>query len=53
MKNKETCAMKHCRNNIAIFYYKIGLCNQCWDKLAQKPVEEMKRILGIKKHDAV
>lgn len=48
MKKDDKCCIKHCRDDIAIYYYGKGLCNKHWTKLSEKPVAYLKKLLNIK-----
>jgi len=45
----ERCAVKGCRSNdIGITYLGKLLCNRCWNKLSEKPVNALRAALGLK-----
>jgi len=47
MKRKEQCDIKRCRNKGDINYYDKLICNRCWEKYSEKPVDVLKKALQI------
>lgn len=48
MSKEYKCQIKHCRNEGSLFYYKIPICDKCWEKYATKEVVALKKALGVK-----
>ncbi len=47
--NRDICSVPGCKRPSALSYYRKSLCDPCWNKLSELPVDEMKDFLGIRR----
>ena len=49
----EKCAVKGCKSrDIGITYLGRPLCNRCWNRLSEKPVNVLRVALGLKPRES-